>query len=123
MVDRGQPLGSFTLTPQLREQIVAEIRIFTEKWLGITPDLVNANVQETSISVTMTGVFPEAEVVAAKSRAISELIVKNHVWAFKSVRKLIETKVSEIMGKPAAGSSLMLDTESNCASIVFTFLR
>ncbi len=122
MIDPGQSMNPFMLDPELREQIIREIRQFTEKWLGFSPNLVSAAGQETSLAVTMTHVLAQAEVVAAKSKAFSELIMKNHVWAFKSVRKLLETKISEITGKTVTGSSLMLDTESNCAALVFTFL-
>lgn len=101
--------------------ITSEIRQFTRNWLGFAPRLINIDYHQQSIAVTMTDMLAEAEKNASKHKDISELLVKNHISAYKSVRNILETKVAEFSEKMVAGSSLMLDPESNCATLLFKF--
>lgn len=101
--------------------ITEEIRQFTRTWLGFAPRVINIDYHQQAISVTMADILAEAEKNASKYKELSELIVKNHISAYKSVRNVLEKRVTEISGKVVTGSSLMLDPESNCATLLFKF--
>jgi uncharacterized protein YbcI len=114
-------VGLQNLSTESIALITNEIRQFTRTWLGFAPRLINIDYHQQAITVTMADILAEAEKNASKYKGMTELIIKNHISAYKSVRNILESKVTEFSGKVVAGSSLMLDPESNCATLLFKF--
>jgi hypothetical protein len=66
---------------------------------------------------------PEAEKNAARAndRCMMGLIVKNHTGSFKVVKRLLELMVAGITGRAVSNSALLLDPESDVATIILPF--
>lgn len=102
-------------------KLIDDIGQFTGSWLGYKPSSINAVFHNGGISVTITGILSEAEKNVSGISDLAELIVKNHKCAFKTVRKVLEKQMEQILNKSIIGSSLLLDPETDCATILVQF--
>ena len=102
----------------VKNRLISDIGQFINTWFGYKPHFINLVFHNWGISVTMSGILSEAERNASRINGLAELIVKNHIGAFKTVRKVLEKQIEQALQKSVIGSSLLLDPEADCATIL-----
>jgi uncharacterized protein YbcI len=107
----------------VKNKLKSDIGQFISTWFGYKPHSINLVFHDRGISVTMSGILSEAEKNASRINGLAELIVKNHIVAFKTVRKVLEKQIEQVMQKSVIGSSLLLDPEADCATILLQVAR
>jgi uncharacterized protein YbcI len=118
----SNPDNSFhDVNEDIKNKLISDIEQFISTWFGYKPQSISAVFHNGGISVTMTGILSEAEKNVSRISGLAELIVKNHIGAFKTVRKIFEKQIEQILQRSVIGSSLLLDPESDCATILLQF--
>jgi uncharacterized protein YbcI len=99
------------------------ILFFVKSQLGLNPGAIFIDDHGSCIHVTLKDILANAERNAANDKPTAILIAKTHTESFRSVCGILLSLCTETLKRPVESATLLLDPQSNYASILLIIER
>jgi len=107
-------------SPKIIAAIIREVDTFLEQSLGLHPASVIADLHDSALMIILKDILTQAEKESIGEKHIAELVSRNYIASYNAVRQILETKLTGIVGHAISHSSLFIDTQANCGTILCT---
>jgi uncharacterized protein YbcI len=106
----------------LRARIADVVATFAKDQVSNALELVSVSLQPDMLFITLRSVTCPAEKDLAREERGRTLLVNLYSRAFDSVKRVLESHIEEILGRPVTGSAITVDPESGNGIMSFRLL-